>query len=277
MTWKKIFSYFFSSLLNCATLDAIINKIYSDLSKQNANILAIYTAKASSVLNRKARQAAANPKTDKKDTAETKPEARQSEDLARTPVIYKSMNSLVYLEYIAYQEGDDGNVIVFTTTAASDVLTDSNKVNVTITATPLNINLVMELSAATWSLTGITIGEYDFLMLPLISVNEGFSYYCNTTLTFIYPNPTDFTKSTKLTIVGLQLQPYFSTATEVMSAFGDAFDCTGFTSPGIWGGIFVVFLFLIIISIGISWMLDINTMDRFDDPKGKTIIVSATD
>lgn len=235
--------------------------------------MAIYTAKASSVLNRKARQAAATPK---KDETGTKPETKQSEELTRTPVVYKNMNSLVYLEYLAYQEGDDGNLIVFTTTSASDTLTDSNKVNVTITATPLNINLVMELSAATWSLTGISIGEHEFLMLPLISVNEGFSYYCNTTLTFIDPK-SDFTKTTTLTIVGLQLQPYFSTATTEMSEFGDAFDCTGFTSPGIWGGIFVVFLFLIIISIGISWMLDINTMDRFDDPKGKTIIVSATD
>jgi len=34
---------------------------------------------------------------------------------------------------------------------------------------------------------------------------------------------------------------------------------------------------LAIVLLGIGMLLSINTMDRYDDPKGKTITVTATD
>lgn len=59
--------------------------------------------------------------------------------------------------------------------------------------------------------------------------------------------------------------------------FGPCNDCIGFFSAGIWGGLFVVILLILILFYGICNMMDIRTMDRFDDPKGKTIIVGAQD
>ncbi|KOB75241.1 putative vacuolar ATP synthase subunit S1 [Operophtera brumata] len=57
--------------------------------------------------------------------------------------------------------------------------------------------------------------------------------------------------------------------------FGDSFHCVGFFSAPIWSGLFVVFILLSITFYGILMMMDIRTMDRFDDPKGKTITINA--
>lgn len=57
--------------------------------------------------------------------------------------------------------------------------------------------------------------------------------------------------------------------------FGDAYDCVGFTSVPIWSGLFVTFILLLIMTFGLTMMMDIRTMDRFDDPKGKTITINA--
>lgn len=57
--------------------------------------------------------------------------------------------------------------------------------------------------------------------------------------------------------------------------FGDAFDCVGFMSIPILSGIFVTLILALIMIWGLSFILDIRTMDRFDDPKAKTITISA--
>lgn len=57
----------------------------------------------------------------------------------------------------------------------------------------------------------------------------------------------------------------------------DSFNCVGFFSAPIWSGLFVVFILLAITFYGIIMMMDIRTMDRFDDPKGKTITINASE
>jgi len=42
-------------------------------------------------------------------------------------------------------------------------------------------------------------------------------------------------------------------------------------------GIITMLVMLAILLVGIFMLLSINTMDRYDDPKGKTITVTATD
>lgn len=61
------------------------------------------------------------------------------------------------------------------------------------------------------------------------------------------------------------------------SRFGDAYDCVGFTSVPIWSALFVTAILLFIMTFGLTMMMDIKTMDRFDDAKGKTITINATD
>lgn len=49
-----------------------------------------------------------------------------------------------------------------------------------------------------------------------------------------------------------------------------------FTAP-ILAGLFVTILMLLIVTWGIIMIMDIKTMDRFDDPKGKTISINVVE
>ncbi|KAI5640766.1 vacuolar ATP synthase subunit s1 (ATP6S1) domain-containing protein [Phthorimaea operculella] len=79
-----------------------------------------------------------------------------------------------------------------------------------------------------------------------------------------------------LTFQNSRIQPYFSTNSSEFQ-FGEPLNCVGFFTAPIWAGLFVVFLLLAITFFGITMMMDIRTMDRFDDPKGKTITINAAE
>ncbi|XP_017027827.1 V-type proton ATPase subunit S1 [Drosophila kikkawai] len=78
-----------------------------------------------------------------------------------------------------------------------------------------------------------------------------------------------------LSFSSLQVQAPFDGSYKENFVFGDSWDCVGFVTPGILMGLFVILLLLVIMFMGVCWMMDINTMDRFDDPKGKTITINA--
>lgn len=84
----------------------------------------------------------------------------------------------------------------------------------------------------------------------------------------------------EIVLIGFQFQPFFEPATENLDSrnfTGRVSDCVGYFSPGIWGALFVIIILVSILSYGLTMMMDIKTMDKFDDPKGKTIIVNAQD
>ncbi|KYN33210.1 V-type proton ATPase subunit S1 [Trachymyrmex septentrionalis] len=98
-----------------------------------------------------------------------------------------------------------------------------------------------------------------------ISFSFGFSYHCSPKTIF-----TDGT--TFLSITDMQVQVDYKDAT-----FSDAYDCVGFTSIPIWTGIFVTVILGLIMIWALTMIMDIRTMDRFDDPKGKTITISSAE
>jgi V-type H+-transporting ATPase S1 subunit len=53
--------------------------------------------------------------------------------------------------------------------------------------------------------------------------------------------------------------------------FGRINYCQGFFSSGIWMAITSSLLLALILSCGVTALMSINTMDRFDDPKGKPL------
>lgn len=61
------------------------------------------------------------------------------------------------------------------------------------------------------------------------------------------------------------------------SVTGDSFafasDCAGFFSAGIWMGLVISLLMLLILTYGLHMIMQLRTMDRFDDPKGPAISV----
>ncbi|KAI4503007.1 hypothetical protein M0802_002051 [Mischocyttarus mexicanus] len=88
-----------------------------------------------------------------------------------------------------------------------------------------------------------------------------FSYHCSNEITFTGDNTT-----IKFPSIQLQIDA---------TKFGDAYDCVHFTTIPIWTGIFVTIILGSIMIWGLAMIIDIRTMDRFDDPKGKTITISA--
>lgn len=143
-----------------------------------------------------------------------------------------------------------------------------------INTTPA-VTLDMVHDGGRWFVETLTYDNKHYTSGTQIGANHGFSFACSPEVVYHSPNST----TEQLTMTGLQLEINLdrdTTATNKM-AFSEAWNCVGFTSPGIWGGLFVTILLLLIMTLGISWMLDINTMDRFDDPKGKTITINASD
>ncbi|KAK0183081.1 hypothetical protein PV327_001153 [Microctonus hyperodae] len=100
---------------------------------------------------------------------------------------------------------------------------------------------------------------------PALYWAYSFSYHCAQHTKFV-----NKTLGYTLSFENLQLQ----LDTKI---FGDTYDCVGFSSIPIWSAIFVTAIIAIITLWGILMIMDIRTMDRFDDPKGKTISISATD
>ncbi|CAD1475129.1 unnamed protein product [Heterotrigona itama] len=94
-----------------------------------------------------------------------------------------------------------------------------------------------------------------------------FSYHCSQSITFN-------NSSTILNITNLQVQ-LDPTKNNNVKVFDDAYDCIGFTTIPIWAGIFVTAILALIMIWALTMIIDIRTMDRFDDPKGKTITISA--
>ena len=56
--------------------------------------------------------------------------------------------------------------------------------------------------------------------------------------------------------------------------FGQINYCQGFFSNGIWMAITTSLILGIILSVGLSFLLNIKIMDKFDDPKGKPLNIA---
>lgn len=59
--------------------------------------------------------------------------------------------------------------------------------------------------------------------------------------------------------------------------FSYASDCAAFFTPGIWMALLTSLILLLIFIYGVHMIMQLNTMDRFDDPKGPSISVPQTE
>ncbi|KAI9553226.1 hypothetical protein GHT06_021122 [Daphnia sinensis] len=93
-----------------------------------------------------------------------------------------------------------------------------------------------------------------------------YGYYFNGTIV-------KYTNKVILETDGFQLQP-FKVSKE---KFGDGYDCVGFFTEGIWAAIILGLIIAMMLAWAISMLADVRTPDRYDDPKGKTITITATE
>lgn len=102
-----------------------------------------------------------------------------------------------------------------------------------------------------------------------------YSYHCQSVSSFqdalLVPIKTNTSASNwRLNFVDFQIQGFgLNNGTN----FSYANDCAGFFTPGIWMGLLTSLLMLFIFVYGLHMIMHLNTMDRFDDPKGPSISV----
>ncbi|XP_030019651.2 uncharacterized protein LOC115439798 [Manduca sexta] len=94
----------------------------------------------------------------------------------------------------------------------------------------------------------------------------GRSYHCSQPLVYSAEDAT-------LTLPDIQMQIFMDNT----EAFADAFDCIGFTTVPIWSGLMVTFILLIGLGISLSMIMDIKTMDRFENNRSKQLTITVSE
>ncbi|XP_037539805.1 V-type proton ATPase subunit S1b [Nematolebias whitei] len=102
-----------------------------------------------------------------------------------------------------------------------------------------------------------------------------YSFHCQSVKSFpnalLIPNATtEETAQWRLNFTDFQIQGF---GLAKGTNFSYASDCAGFFTPGIWMGLLTSLLMLLIFVYGLHMIMQLNTMDRFDDPKGPSISV----
>jgi V-type H+-transporting ATPase S1 subunit len=261
--------------------DQLISKLSADLAAQNIDFVIIYTGKRAEHQKRVVRQAA-SPATSSTTSATTSATSTTTTAATSTTVrpkqlpaegtFWKRPRLLMY--YLGLQQiATDGTAtdIEVASVTVGEIEGGRFKVSMVSGANTFAFNVSGE--SGYWWVNDFTWNDQAILSNTRIAAVDTFSFHCSPAIEIGTLN-----KATLIRWTGLQIQPELGTvADQVFESFGDSWDCVGFVSPGIVGGLFVVIMLLFILSIGISWMMDINTMDRFDDPKGKTITISVNE
>lgn len=257
------FDNFESSILRTKQLvkhDDLIGKVYPGLSSLG-KVVAMYSGEDES-LSRRVRQAP-NP-----------PAPAANEETGKTRYFHIDGKFYIHYANLTLVEKKDGMV----EPVGKDIdLQDATLINVAnatygieLKGKDHTIRFSVNVSEATgyWTFADLFFDNEMMHINGSTIIPRNFSYYCS--------NSTFGTRIKHLRWDKLQFQPSFNVS-DSQFKFADAWHCVGFTSSVIWSGLFVVFMMLGIVAVGICWMLDINTMDRFDDPKGKTITVIASE
>lgn len=202
--------------------------------------------------------------------------SRKTRAVPAPGVSFKYDNLLVYYTtaYEHFKKDTKKPIYEFKFTNIKPDGADENKLNVVFESQTYNIVIGFEWMGGSWAATGASVNNNNVTGFTPIAAPAGFSFACAKSFNIRLDGSGDVDH---IQIQGLQIQPKFKSDNFDLSKFGAAYDCVGFTSPGIWAGIFVTLLLLIIMSIGITALMDIRTMDRFDDPKGKTITINTNE
>ncbi|XP_034445710.1 V-type proton ATPase subunit S1-like [Hippoglossus hippoglossus] len=105
-----------------------------------------------------------------------------------------------------------------------------------------------------------------------------YSYRCESVTSFRWPllvprSSKDPANQWRVSFEDLQIQGFNVSGGE----FSYASDCAGFFSAGIWMGLMTSLLMVLVLTYGLHMIMQLHTMDRFDDPKGPAISVPLTE
>ncbi|KAG8234048.1 hypothetical protein J437_LFUL014773 [Ladona fulva] len=267
--------------------DSLVADAY-DIMKADREIVLVYTAGHSSWYEADGREKMSNSFDYEDDGGRevrslsrnllAVPDADNSSDIILTPNKTGSLGvtGLLYTKSDPFLITEDNtNGTVLTGFYKSSVLWDdrSNKSSLVINySKTVKINVVFTKKNGYWSTPYVDLdtGSNKTSLTPnvVIEAPMGFSYHCSQAVSFKKD-------STELIFMGFQLQGLMPMPKEGQNiAFGDGYDCVYFFTAPILSGLFVTMLLGFIMIWGLSMIMDIRTMDRFDDPKGKTITIA---
>ncbi|XP_070766684.1 ATPase H+ transporting accessory protein 1a isoform X1 [Enoplosus armatus] len=140
-----------------------------------------------------------------------------------------------------------------------------------------------QVSARRWFTLDSVELEYDGIKATFngsrnIYAPAEYSYRCESVTSFRWPLLTprsskDPANQWRVSFEDFQIQGFNVTGSE----FSYASDCAGFFSPGIWMGLMTSLLMVLVLTYGLHMIMQLRTMDRFDDPKGPAISVPQTE
>lgn len=107
-------------------------------------------------------------------------------------------------------------------------------------------------------------GENNWYCFYMSLAPLGFSYACSDT--FIFKNA-----YSSLKLSSIQVEPYLTPNKDGKPRFSKAYDCIGIMSPAILSGIFVTTILGIVLTIGITCILDIKTPNKFESRSSKQL------
>ncbi|GBP33067.1 V-type proton ATPase subunit S1 [Eumeta japonica] len=235
-----------------------IQKTIADAKKENNNVIGIYTAHFPSWT-----------------IEEYHTRVRRQAEPQVDPV-YKTDNVLFYVQNITFHAGSTTRNL---TNGQFTSFLNGTYLNASITFVNEAIDLLFGLDGGYWSLSTVvlTYNESNNAENTVVLRNsevyslENSSFRCGQNLTYENTNG-----NSRVSFINMQIQPFFRNVSDELK-FGEAYHCVGFTSVPIWTGLMIVFIILAITMYGFMMMMDIRTMDRFDDPKGKTIVINAAE
>lgn len=241
-----------------ASHDALIDSLYNRLNAEFPNILAVYTGKTPSfrysTLVRRTRQA-------------------KQEDEPAVPVKILKVDNTFLMAYENFMAGTVESLaeVSLETATKNEANSSETTLQIDIKGPSASLTFQFQLTSGSWEINNVMYDNTPYYLRHRVHLNQHFSYRCY--------NLTYYSLDMKKEIVfeQVQIQPFWEIEAGKDFAFGDSWDCVGFTSPGILTGLFLVFIFIFIGAYGVTWMMDIRTMDRFDDPKGKTITVNVAE
>lgn len=237
--------------------DGVIRKFVEKLSTKFA-VVGIYTGNHAPVVH----------SLHKRDVGNTTNILISKQADLENPKTFKNDRLLMYFTrlYSTTSEGTKNEIDITSMTVG----TDSTPTSIKVELSAPNDKLSFEINehANTYYVENAVFNT-KAMRHEQIAVNLPFSFHCGPGVVFR-------SKDSDQIVVwsGVQFEPQFNRTSFNGSYFSESWDCVGFTSGGVWMGLVITFLLISILSCGFAWMFDIKTMDRFDDPKGKTITVT---
>lgn len=126
---------------------------------------------------------------------------------------------------------------------------------------------------STGSITAKLTGQEETTQqidMEVLETPVGWSYHCGDIIMIAMKNETQDKDVVNLIFKDFQIQPFGIKK----SKFSPANDCIGYFSPAIWMGILTALMVIAIVGFGICMMSTVKVMDKFDDPKGKMLMIN---